>query len=125
MTFLHSAVDDTHGRRVVARCHGRRCPLGCRPAFVGVLRERDVLGLDNFKNVRVVEGQILETDPPDLHAETEAASADHFRPEVLRYALAETLPPRVTLDNLLEAASEFDWSRQAQSLGLERVAATA
>ncbi|MEO1718471.1 MAG: hypothetical protein AAFR76_15335, partial [Planctomycetota bacterium] len=46
-------------------------------------------------------------------------------PDVLRHALAGTLPPRVTLDDLLEAASELDWSRQAQSLGLDRAAATA
>ncbi|MEO1584244.1 MAG: recombinase family protein [Planctomycetota bacterium] len=45
-------------------------------------------------------------------------------PEVLRHALAGTLPPRVTLDDLLEAASGLDWSRQAQSLGLDRVTAT-
>lgn len=46
-------------------------------------------------------------------------------PNVLRNALAGTFPPRVTLDDLLEAANDLDWSRQAQSLGLDRANATA
>ncbi|MEO1585267.1 MAG: recombinase family protein [Planctomycetota bacterium] len=46
-------------------------------------------------------------------------------PEVLRHALTGTLPPRVTLDDLLEAAKDLDWSRQARSLGLKPAAATA
>ncbi len=46
-------------------------------------------------------------------------------PNVLRNALAGTLPPRVTLDDLLEAADDLDWSRRAQSLGLDRANATA
>ena len=46
-------------------------------------------------------------------------------PEVLRHSLTGTLPPRVTLDDLLEAAKDLDWSRQARSLGLKPAAATA
>ncbi len=40
-------------------------------------------------------------------------------PEILRCALVGTLAPSITLDDLLRAASHLDWSRQAQSLGIE------
>lgn len=46
-------------------------------------------------------------------------------PEVLQHALAGTLPPRITLDDLLVAAKDLDWSRQIQSLGLNRGTTTA
>ncbi|GAB5496015.1 MAG: hypothetical protein Phyf2KO_10950 [Phycisphaerales bacterium] len=46
-------------------------------------------------------------------------------PEILNHALAGTLAPSVTLEDLLEAAKHLDWTHQARSLGLDRVAATA
>ncbi|MEM1424011.1 MAG: recombinase family protein, partial [Planctomycetota bacterium] len=44
-------------------------------------------------------------------------------PESLGHALRGTLPPSVTLEDLLRAADDLDWSRQTQSLGVERRAA--
>ena len=39
-------------------------------------------------------------------------------PEVLRHALAGTLPSTITLDDLLTASMQLDWDRQAAELGL-------
>ena len=39
-------------------------------------------------------------------------------PEVLRHALAGTLPSTVTLDDLRRASKQLDWDRQAAELGL-------
>lgn len=44
-------------------------------------------------------------------------------PESLGHALRGTLPPSVTLEDLLRTAGDLDWSRQAQSLAIERRAA--
>lgn len=39
-------------------------------------------------------------------------------PEVLRHALAGTLPSSITLDDLLTASRQLDWDRQAAELGI-------
>jgi site-specific DNA recombinase len=39
-------------------------------------------------------------------------------PEVLRHALAGTLPSTITLDDLLTASMQLDWDRQAAELGI-------
>ncbi len=39
-------------------------------------------------------------------------------PEVLRHALAGTLPSTITLDDLLTASKQLDWDRQAAELGI-------
>ena len=44
-------------------------------------------------------------------------------PEPLKHALRGTLAPSITLEDLLRAADELDWSRQARALGIERRAA--
>jgi len=46
-------------------------------------------------------------------------------PEILHHALAGTLAPSMTLEDLLEAARHLDWTHQARSLGLDRVAVAA
>ncbi|MEQ9207309.1 MAG: recombinase family protein [Phycisphaerales bacterium] len=40
-------------------------------------------------------------------------------PEVLRHALAGTLPSSITLDDLLTASKQLDWDRQAAELGID------
>lgn len=44
----------------------------------------------------------------------------NLSPEILKRALMGDLPSRVTMQNLLSAARDLDWSTQAQFLGLER-----
>ena len=39
-------------------------------------------------------------------------------PDVLRNALAGTLPSSITLDDLLTASKQLDWDRQAAELGI-------
>ena len=45
----------------------------------------------------------------------------YLGPEILRNVLTGTLAPSITLEDLLRAAQDLDWTRQAQSLGLDRV----
>ncbi|MFI4861879.1 MAG: hypothetical protein ACIAXF_14500 [Phycisphaerales bacterium JB063] len=45
----------------------------------------------------------------------------NLSPAILKGALAGHLPPSVTMQGLLAAARDLDWSKQAQFLGLERV----
>ncbi|MEM8494630.1 MAG: recombinase zinc beta ribbon domain-containing protein [Planctomycetota bacterium] len=42
----------------------------------------------------------------------------HLGPIVLHHAFAGTLPPSTTLDDLLRAARQLDWQKQAESLGI-------
>ena len=44
----------------------------------------------------------------------------HLGPDILKRALKGTLPPSVTLVNLLKAAQQLDWQKQAVFLGLDR-----
>jgi len=41
-------------------------------------------------------------------------------PDILKAAIAGVPPSRVTLDDLLSAASQLDWIRQAAELGIEK-----
>lgn len=43
----------------------------------------------------------------------------HLGPKILKRALDGTLPPRVTLINLLKAAQQLDWEKQTAFLGLD------
>ena len=45
-------------------------------------------------------------------------------PALLKKALSGTLPPSLTLTNLLAAAQHLDWQHQAAFLGLDRLRAT-
>ena len=45
----------------------------------------------------------------------------YLGPNILKRALNGTLPPSVTLVNLLKAAQQLDWQRQAAFLGLDRL----
>ena len=42
-----------------------------------------------------------------------------LNPEILKRALTGDLPPRVTLNDLLDVAKQLDWSQQSAYLGLE------
>ncbi|MEO0631980.1 MAG: hypothetical protein AAFY46_14840, partial [Planctomycetota bacterium] len=43
-------------------------------------------------------------------------------PRALTSALRGTLPPSITLDDLILAAADLDWQRQADQLGLAAAA---
>lgn len=45
----------------------------------------------------------------------------NLSPEILKRALAGHLPPSVTMLDLLAAARDLDWSKQAQFLGIDRL----
>ena len=49
----------------------------------------------------------------------------HLGPGVLRQALSGTLPSTITLDDLLIAARQLDWKKQADELGLRAVSMVA
>ena len=44
-------------------------------------------------------------------------------PVALKHTLCGTLPPSTTLDDLVRAAAELDWSAQADQLGVDAVGA--
>jgi hypothetical protein len=49
----------------------------------------------------------------------------HLGPEILSAALKGLLPPSVTLDDLLAAANDLDWTHQLRELGLDAPSAPA
>jgi hypothetical protein len=42
----------------------------------------------------------------------------HLGPRVIRAALIGALPPRTTLDDLIDAGKHLDWAEQARRLAL-------